>query len=60
MENGIPCVVITGTGKIADVICEIYYLHKEEVTDDIVKEKLQNHFPEESETRSQVNFVGLY
>uniref|UniRef100_A0A8C4Q5U5 TRPM SLOG domain-containing protein n=1 Tax=Eptatretus burgeri TaxID=7764 RepID=A0A8C4Q5U5_EPTBU len=59
MEIGIPCVVITGTGKIADVICEIYYLHKEEITDDIVKEKLQNHFPEESETRSLVNFVGL-
>uniref|UniRef100_UPI00358EBBEA transient receptor potential cation channel subfamily M member 2 n=1 Tax=Myxine glutinosa TaxID=7769 RepID=UPI00358EBBEA len=57
MENGIPCVVIAGTGKIADVICEMYYLHKDEVKDDIMEEKLRNHFPEESEALLQIRNI---
>ncbi|XP_075054579.1 transient receptor potential cation channel subfamily M member 2-like [Mixophyes fleayi] len=46
MCNNTPCVIVEGSGRVANIIAEVANLGSSRITMSLIKEKLQNHFQE--------------
>ncbi|KAE8628405.1 hypothetical protein XENTR_v10007503 [Xenopus tropicalis] len=56
MCNNTPCVIVEGSGRVADIIAQVANLSISQITISVVKEKLQNLFQDtfESFTEAQI------
>ncbi|XP_041438825.1 transient receptor potential cation channel subfamily M member 2 [Xenopus laevis] len=56
MCNNTPCVIVEGSGRVADIIAQVANLNISRITISLVKEKLQNLFQDtyESFTEAQI------
>lgn len=57
ITNGTPCVVVEGSGRVADVIAQVAGLPISEITISRVQEKLSLFFQETFETLSESRIV---
>ncbi|XP_040195795.1 transient receptor potential cation channel subfamily M member 2-like [Rana temporaria] len=56
MCNNTPCVIVEGSGRVADIIAQVANLSSSRITINLIKEKLQNLFSEsyDSFTEDQI------
>ncbi|KAM9292276.1 transient receptor potential cation channel subfamily M member 2-like, partial [Gastrophryne carolinensis] len=50
MCNNTPCVIVEGSGRVADVIAQVANLSSSKITIDLIKEKLRNLFQDTYDT----------
>ncbi|XP_038149242.1 transient receptor potential cation channel subfamily M member 2 [Cyprinodon tularosa] len=57
MLNDTPCVILEGSGRIADVIAQVYGLPVSQITIDSIKELLKNFFSQEYGNFKEHNII---
>ncbi|XP_041432693.1 transient receptor potential cation channel subfamily M member 2 isoform X2 [Xenopus laevis] len=50
ISNNTPCVIVEGSGRVADVIAQVAHLPVSKITISLIQEKLRTHFPDTFDT----------
>lgn len=57
ITNGTPCVIVEGSGRVADVIAQVAALPVSEITISLIQQKLSMFFQETFETFTESRIV---
>lgn len=57
ITNGTPCVIVEGSGRVADVIAQVAALPVSEITISLIQQKLSIFFQETFETFTENKIV---
>ncbi|XP_063813243.1 transient receptor potential cation channel subfamily M member 2-like [Pseudophryne corroboree] len=57
MCNNTPCVIVEGSGRVANIISEVANLGSSKITISLIKEKLQNYFQESYDTFTETQII---
>ncbi|XP_063813456.1 transient receptor potential cation channel subfamily M member 2-like [Pseudophryne corroboree] len=57
MCNNTPCVIVEGSGRVANIISEVANLSSSKITISLIKEKLQNYFQESYDTFTETQII---
>ncbi|XP_053561671.1 transient receptor potential cation channel subfamily M member 2 [Bombina bombina] len=58
MCNNTPCVIVEGSGRVADIIAQVAHFSPSRVTISLVKDKLQNLFQDTYESFTETQIVS--
>ncbi|PIO15819.1 hypothetical protein AB205_0199650, partial [Aquarana catesbeiana] len=57
MCNNTPCVIVEGSGRVADIIAQVANLSSSKITINLIKEKLQNLFSESYDSFTEAQII---
>ncbi|XP_063806645.1 transient receptor potential cation channel subfamily M member 2-like [Pseudophryne corroboree] len=57
MCNNTPCVIVEGSGRVANIIAEVANLGSSKITISLIKEKMQNYFQESYDTFTETQII---
>ncbi|XP_068119761.1 transient receptor potential cation channel subfamily M member 2 [Hyperolius riggenbachi] len=57
MCNNTPCVIVEGSGRVADVIAQVANLSSSKITINLIKEKLQNFFEDSYDSFTEAQII---
>ncbi|KAM5180438.1 transient receptor potential cation channel subfamily M member 2-like [Mantella aurantiaca] len=55
--NNTPCVIVEGSGRVADIIAQVANLSSSRITVDLIKEKLQNLFSDSYDSFTEAQII---